>query len=72
MGDGDEVIALTNEAAKGRRGGRAIPIAKDSKSAFSARKAEAENNYRKSPCVITGERSVGSTSYTIVSKFSAW
>jgi len=34
-----EVIALTNEAAKGKRGGRAIPIAKDLKAALVALKA---------------------------------
>jgi hypothetical protein len=34
-GELNDVIALTNEAAKGRRGGRAIPIAKDLKAALT-------------------------------------
>jgi hypothetical protein len=34
-----DVIALKNEATKGSRGGRAIPIAKDLKAALKAWKA---------------------------------
>ena len=71
-GELNDVIALTNEAAKGRRGGRAIPIAKDLKAALIALKAEAANDYRKSPFVITSERGLYTSSYAIVNKFAAW
>jgi integrase len=67
-----DVIAPTNEAAKGRRGGRAIPIAKDLKAALKAWKPEAEGDYRKSFCVVTSERGVNTSSYTIVNKFAGW
>jgi integrase/recombinase XerD len=71
-GDLADVIALTNQAAKGRRGGRAIPVAKDLKAALKAWKAEAEGDYRKSFCVVTSERGVNTSSYTIVNKFAGW
>ena len=67
-----DVIALTNEAAKGRRGGRAIPIAKDLKAALEALMAEAASDYRKSPYVVTSERGVSTSSYAIVNKFAGW
>ena len=67
-----DVIALTNEAAKGRRGGRAIPIAKDLNAALKAWKAEAEGDYRKSSYVITSERALSTSSYAIVNKFAGW
>jgi integrase/recombinase XerD len=67
-----DVIALTNEAAKGRRGGRAIPIAKDLKAALTAWKAEAASDYRKSPYVITTEREFSTSSFAIVNKFAGW
>lgn len=67
-----DVIALTNEAAKGNRGGRAIPIAKDLKAALKAWKVEAEGDHRKSPFVITSERGVYTSSYAIVNKFACW
>ena len=67
-----DVIALTNEAAKGRRGGRAIPIAKDLKAALVALKTEAASDYRNSPYVITSERGVSTSSYAIVNKFAGW
>lgn len=67
-----DVIALTNEAAKGRRGGRAIPIAKDLKAALKAWKAEAAGDCRKSPFVITSERGLSTSSYAIVNKFAGW
>ena len=51
-----DVIALTSEAAKRKRGGRAIPIAKDLKAAPKAWKAEADGDYRKSHFVVTTER----------------
>jgi integrase/recombinase XerD len=71
-GELTDVIALTNEAAKGRRGGRAIPIAKDLKAALKAWKAEADANYHKSPYVITSERGLSTSSYAIVNKFAGW
>lgn len=67
-----DLIALTNEAAKGRRGGRAIPISKDLKAALIALKTEAEGDYRKSPYVVTSERRLNTSSYAIVNKFAGW
>ena len=71
-GELNDVIALTNEAAKGRRGGRAIPIAKDLKAALKAWKAEVEGDYRNSPYVVTSERGLSTSSYAIVNKFAGW
>ena len=67
-----DVIALTNEAAKGRRGGRAIPIAKDLKAALTALKTGADADFRKSHYVVTSERGVSTSSYAIVNKFAGW
>ena len=67
-----DVIALTNEAAKGRRGGRAIPIAKDLKATLKALKEEAAGDYRNSPYVVTSERALKTSSYAIVNKFAGW
>ena len=67
-----DVLALTNEAAKGRRGGRAIPIAKDLKAALIAWKSEADGDFRKSPYVVTSERGISTSSYAIVNKFAGW
>lgn len=67
-----DVIALTNEAAKGRRGGRAIPIAKDLKAALVALKAEAASDYRKCPYVVTSERGLNTSSFAVVNKFAGW
>ena len=61
-----------NEAAKGKRGRRAIPIANDLKAAFVALKAEAANDYRNSPHVVTSEREANISSYAIVNKFAGW
>lgn len=71
-GELNDVIALTNDASKGRRGGRAIPIAKDLKKALETWKAEADANYHKSPYVITSERGLSTSSYAIVNKFAGW
>ena len=71
-GELTDVIALTNEAAKGRRGGRAIPIAKDLKVALVALKAEAASDYRNSPYVVTSERGISTSSYAVVNKFAGW
>jgi integrase len=67
-----DVIALTNVAAKGKRGGRAIPIAKDLKAALVALKTEAASDYRRSPYVVTSERGFSTSSYAIVNKFASW
>jgi integrase len=69
-GELNDVIALTSEAAKGRRSGRAIPIAKDLKAALQAWNAEADEDYRKSPYVVTSERGLSTSSYAIVNKFA--
>jgi integrase/recombinase XerD len=71
-GELNDVIALTDEAAKGRRGGRAIPIAKDLKAALKAWKGEAEGDHRKSPYVVTSERGLSTSSYAVVNKFAGW
>jgi integrase len=71
-GELNDVIALTNEAAKGRKGGRAIPIAKDLKVALAAWKAEADRDIRKSTYVVTTERGLNTSSYAIVNKFAGW
>lgn len=71
-GELSDLISLTNEAAKGRRGGRAIPIAKDLKAALNALKAEAAVDYRNSPYVVTSERGLNTSSYAVVNKFAGW
>jgi integrase len=71
-GELNDLISLTNVAAKGRRGGRAIPIAKDLKAALKAWKAEADSDLRKSTYVITTERGASTSSYAIVNKFAGW
>jgi integrase len=71
-GELNDLISLTNIASKGRRGGRAIPIAKDLKAALKAWEAEVETNYRKSPYVVTSERGASTSSNAIVNKFASW
>ncbi len=71
-GEMADVIALTNEASEGRRGGQAIPIAKDLKAALKAWKAEVEGDYRKSPYAVASERELSTSSYAIVNKFAGW
>ena len=61
-GEVNDVIALTNEAAKRRRGGRAIPIAEDLKAELKAWKNEMEGDDRKSPYVVTSERGLSKSS----------
>ncbi len=67
-----DVVALTNEASKGRRGGRAIPIAKDLKTAVLTLKAEAASDYRNNPYVVTSERGLKTSSCAAVKKFAGW
>ena len=71
-GELTDVISLTNDASKGRRGGRAVPVAKELKAALKAWKAEAEDDHRESPYVITSERGLLTSSYAIVNKFAGW
>ena len=65
-------IALTNDASKGKRGGRIIPLNKDLRVALGELKTEAGKALRKSPYVITTERAEKTSSYAIVNKFGAW
>jgi integrase/recombinase XerD len=71
-GELSDAISLMNEAAKGRGGGRAIPMAWDLKAALRAWKVEVEVDYRKSPYVVTSERGLSTSSYAIVNKFAGW
>ena len=66
-----DVISLTDIASKGR-GGRVIPISKDLQRALVALKAEADHASRRSPYVITTERTFKTSSFAIVNKFAAW
>ena len=63
---------MTNEAARGRLGGRAIPIAKDLRAALITLKIEAASDYRNSPYVVTSERGLNTSSYAVVNKFAGW
>ena len=65
-------IALTNDASKGKRGGRIIPLSKELRLALGFLKAEAEKAIRPSPFVIVTERATKTSSYSIVNKFGAW
>jgi integrase len=65
-------IALTNDASKGKKGGRIIPLSKDLRLALSELKAEADKALRPSPYVIPSERAEKTSSYAIVNKFGAW
>jgi integrase len=65
-------IALTNDACKGKKGGRVIPMNKELRAALGRLKAEAETALRPSPFVITTERTLNTSSYAIVNKFGAW
>jgi integrase len=67
-----DAIHLTNDASKGKRGGRVIPLSKDLRTALGEFKAETEKALRPSPHVITTERSEKTSSYAVVNKFSAW
>ena len=65
-------IALTNDASKGKRGGRVIPLSKDLRLALGELKAEATKALRPSLYVIATERAAKTSSYAIVNKFGAW
>lgn len=57
-----EVIALTNDASKGRKGGRIIPLSKELRVALGVLKAEAEMALRPSSFVIVTERAANTLS----------
>ena len=63
-------IRLTDTASKGRSG-RVIPLNKDLKLILSTL-LEARLTGRRSPYVITSERSPQTSSYAIVNKFAGW
>ena len=65
-------INLTNDASKGKNGGRVIPINKELLTALSNWKQQADSARRPSEFVITSERSGNTSSYAIVNKFQAW
>ena len=65
-------INLTNDASKGKNGGRVIPINKELLTALSNWKEQADSARRPSEFVITSERSGNTSSYAIVNKFHAW
>jgi integrase len=67
-----DAIHLTNDASKGKRGGRIIPLSKDLRVALGELKAEAQKAPRPSPYVISTERAEKTSSYAIVNKFGAW
>ena len=67
-----DVIALTNDVPKDRRGGRANPIAKDLMAAIGALKAEAANDYRNGPFVVMSEKGASTSSHAIVNKSAGW
>ena len=66
-----DAIHLTDIASKGK-GGRIIPLSKELRAALGRLKVEADNAARRSPFVVTSERSLNTSSYAIVNKFAAW
>ncbi len=67
-----EVIALTNDASKGRKGGRIIPLSKELRVALGVLKAEAEMALRPSSFVIVTERATNTSSCAVVNQFGQW
>lgn len=65
-------IHLTNDASKGKSGGRVIPMNKELYAAISIWKDETDGNSRRSEYVITSEREDRTSSYAIVNKFQGW
>ncbi len=65
-------IALTNDASKGKRGGRIIPLSKELRVALGELMVEADRALRPSPFVIVTERATNTSSYAIVNMFGAW
>jgi integrase/recombinase XerD len=65
-------LSLTNEASKGSKGGRAIPLSKDLQAALALWRMEIEATSSTSPYIITSERAPKTSSYAIVNKFKAW
>jgi len=67
-----DAIHLTNDASKGKRGGRIIPLSKDLKVALERWMPLAQSQLRPSPYVVTTERSASTSSYAVVNKFAGW
>ena len=70
-GEVGSVIALTNDASKGRTGGRAIPINRDLRAALVALKRMPSLS-RPSDYVVTTERSTATSAQAVVNQFSGW
>lgn len=64
-------IALTNDASKGRTGGRTIPINRDLRAALIALK-QMPRRTRASDYVVTTERLALTSAQAVVNLFSAW
>jgi len=65
-------IHLTNDASKGKSGGRVIPMNKELHTALSIWKEKADRDHRRSEYVITSERGSQTSSYAVVNKFQVW
>jgi integrase/recombinase XerD len=70
-GEVGSVIALTNDASKGRTGGRAIPINRDLRAALVALKRMPSLS-RPSDYVVTTERSTATSAQAVVNQLSGW
>jgi integrase len=64
-------IHLTNEASKGRAGGRVVPLNRELRSALSDLRRSSYHG-RPSPFVITTERATKTSPQAIVNLFSRW
>jgi len=64
-------IHLTNEASKGRAGGRAIPLNRELRSALSDLRRSSSHGHP-SPFMITTERTTKTSPQAIVNLFSRW
>jgi integrase/recombinase XerD len=67
-----DVIALTDDVPKDRRGGRANPIAKDLMAALGALRAKAANDYRNGPYVVMSEQRASTSSHAVANKSAGW
>ncbi len=67
-----DAIHLTNDASKGKRGGRISHVSKDCRLALAELRSEADKALRPSPYVVPSERAEKTSSYAIVNKFGAW
>jgi integrase/recombinase XerD len=70
--DGEKpYIHLTNEASKGKTGGRVVPLNRELRSALSDL-SRVSSRGRPSPFVITTERATKTSPQAIVNLFSRW